>query len=86
MEINPRIQSAIIEVVNQQIENNDPPQTAITLSRLIADGCSADPAKELIGCVVISEVFDVLKSGEKFDLDRYVAALDRLPEIPQDKV
>lgn len=86
MEIDSRIQTAIIEVVNQQVETNDPPQTAMTLTRLVSEGCSPEQAKELIGCVVISEVFDVLKSGEKFDLERYVEALDRLPEIPQNKV
>lgn len=86
MEIDPRIQTAVIEVVNQQVETNDPPKTAMTLERLINEGFSADDAKELIGCVVLSELFDVLKSGEKFDPVRYDAALDRLPAMPQEKV
>lgn len=86
MDINPRIKIAIIEVVNTQIDSNDPPETGLTLTRLIKDGYTPDDAKDLIGCVVLSEVFDVMKNCEDFDPDRYVAALNRLPEIPEDKI
>ena len=82
MEANERIKSAIIQVVDNQIDSNDPPETKQTLDRLISEGISEMAAKELIGNVVIVEVFEVLKAGEPFDLDRYVAALNRLPEIP----
>ena len=86
MKMNPRIKIAIIEVVNTQIESNDPPETGLTLTRLINDGYTPADAKDLIGCVVLSEVFDVMKNNEVFDLERYVAALNRLPEIPEDKI
>ena len=83
MESNQRLKSAIIQVVDNQIEANDPPETNRTLARLIAEGFSEDAAKELLGTVVVAEVFEVLNKGEAFDLDRYVAALNRLPETPQ---
>lgn len=83
MEIHPRIENAIAQVVQQQIDTNDPPQVTATLVRLVNEGYSDLQARELIGCVVVAEVFDVLKSGEAFDLERYVAALDRLPELPE---
>lgn len=86
MEINPRIKVAIVEVIDTQIALNDPPETALTFTRLIREGFTPSDAKELIGCVVISEVFDVLKSGRKFDGQRYVAALQNLPNLPQDKI
>lgn len=86
MEVNPRIKMAVIEVVNTQVESNDPPETGLTLTRLINDGYTPSDAKDLIGCVVLSEVFDVMKNEEVFDPERYVAALNRLPEIPEDKV
>lgn len=86
MEIDPRIQSAILEVVETQVEINDPPETGMTLVRLINEGFTPKAAKDLIGCVVLSEVFDVMKNGEVFDLDRYIAALNRLPKIPEDKI
>ncbi|MEA3465852.1 MAG: hypothetical protein U9R29_07600 [Thermodesulfobacteriota bacterium] len=86
MEVNPRIKMAVIEVVNTQVESNDPPETGLTLTRLINDGYTPSDAKDLIGCVVLSEVFDVMKNEEVFDPERYVAALNRLPEIPEDKI
>ena len=78
-----RLQQAIIQVVDTQVDSNDPPETKKTLVRLIAEGYSMDAAKELIGNVVVAEVFDVMTEGKPFDLDRYVAALNNLPEIPR---
>ena len=86
MQLDHRLKGAIIEVVDTQVETNDPPETALTLMRLVNVGHTPAEAKDLIGCVVISEVFDVIKSGEKFDLERYVAALNNLPVIPQGKI
>ena len=82
MEQNPRIKAAIIEVVNNQLESHDPPETYATLDRLVADGYSIIEAKELIGNVVVAEVFEVMNEGKPFDPQRYVAALNRLPETP----
>ena len=82
MDIHPRIENAIAQVVQEQIETNDPPEVTQTLVRLVNEGYPEPEARELIGCVVIAEVFDVLKSGATFDLQRYVAALNRLPELP----
>ena len=77
-----RLKTAIIEVVENQLEANDPPEIKETLDRLVSEGYSSMESKELIGNVVVVEVFEVLKEGKPFDLDRYVAALRRLPEIP----
>lgn len=84
MEQTQRLQAAIIEVVNTQLETNDPPQTYQTLERLVSEGYSIKAAKELIGNVVVAEVFEVLSEGKPFDLNRYVAALERLPEFPEE--
>lgn len=82
MKYSQRLKTAIIEVVENQIEANDPPEIKQTLLRLIAEGFSIQEGKELIGNVVVVEVFEVLKEGNPFDINRYVAALQRLPEIP----
>lgn len=86
MEVDPRIQGAVLEVVEIQVETNDPPETGMTLVRLINEGFTPQASKDLIGCVVLSEVFDVMKNGEAFDLDRYIGALNRLPQIPEQKI
>lgn len=86
MELDPRIQQAVVTVVDTQIETNDPPEIALTFVRLVNEGYTPVDAKDLIGCVVLSEIFDVMKHGDKFNLQRYVAALNRLPAIPEDKI
>lgn len=82
MTYNHRLKVAIIEVVENQLESNDPPEIKQTLDRLVSEGFSIQQGKELIGNVVVSEVFEVLKAGKPFDLKRYVTALHRLPELP----
>jgi hypothetical protein len=84
MEENPYLKSAILEVVDNQLKANDPPETRKTLMRLIAEGHSEDDARNLIGCIVASEMFDVLKQQEPFNLERFVNSLKALPKIPGD--
>lgn len=84
MKTNPRLKAIILEVVDNQLRANDPPETRSTLERLIEEGYSEEKAKELIGCVVTSEIFDVMKNKEEFDPARYRAALAKLPQLPWD--
>jgi hypothetical protein len=81
----PQLHAAIMKVVENQLRSNDPPQTQQTFKRLVDAGHSEAEAKRLIGCVVSSEIFDVLKKQEPFNLDRFVKALDRLPAMPWDE-
>ena len=79
---NPYLRAAIMEVIENQLRNNVPPQTRQTFRRLIEAGYSEEEAKRLIGCVVSAEIFDVLKKNEPFNLERFVKALNKLPEMP----
>lgn len=83
MEHEQRLKSAMLEVVQTQLDSNDPPETKQTLDRLLAEGFSKEDAKELIGTVVVAEVFEVMKEGKPHDKKRYVAALNNLPEVPE---
>ena len=78
----PELQRATLEVVENQIRENDPPETRQTLDRLLADGYTKSEAEELIGSVLTREISGMLDRGEEFDRDRYVVALGRLPELP----
>jgi len=78
-----RLNKTILEVVDTQIRECNPPETKETFDRLVGEGVERDEARRLIGCVVASEIFDVLKSMQPFDADRYVKALSRLPELPE---
>lgn len=79
---NPVLKHEILEVVNNQLESLDPPETKQTYDRLVANGISDQEARRLIGCVVSSEIFDVLKQQQPFDQTRFVKALNKLPKLP----
>ena len=82
MKPNPRLKAVILQVVDNQLKNNDPPETKQTYNKLIKEGFSESEAKQLIGCVVVAEIFDVLKKKETFNQERFVKALNKLPKLP----
>lgn len=82
---NQRIRTAILEVINNQIRDNNPPETRETLIRLQREGFSEQEALKLIGYVVASMVFNVLKENRSYDEGLYVAALNALPKVPWEK-
>jgi len=75
----------ILKVAENQIRDNDPPETRQTLRRLIKEGFSREEAVELIGTVVVHEIYNVLKQNENFDRKRFVAALRQLPKLSYDE-
>ena len=85
MKGNERLNKAILEVVDNQLRDLDPPETKETFDRLIEQGYSKEQARTLIGFVVASEIFDILKYMKPYNHERYVAALRRLPELPIDE-
>ena len=84
MKHNPYLKDAIMEVVGNQLRNGDPPETKETFDRLLAKGHSEEEARRLIGCVVVSEIFEILRKNEPFDPQRYAQALARLPNLPEE--
>ena len=84
MKRNPQLRKSVLEVVENQLQSNDPMETRHTFDRLVSEGSSKKDAKELIGQVVASEIFDVLKSQKPFNLTRFVDALNKLPKLPGD--
>jgi hypothetical protein len=81
---NPVLRAAILEIVHNKLREGTPPETRATLERLVAGGHQHDRAIEMIGCVVSSEIFDVLNESERFNEARYVKALHALPTMPWD--
>jgi len=81
---NPRLKESFLEVVENQIRDNDPPETRATLKRLISKGISEDNAKMYIAQAVCVEVWDTLANQRTFNQDRYLRNLKNLPEEPQE--
>ena len=81
-EVNLRLRAAIVEVVETQMRENNPVETRQTFQRLIEEGHSEEEAKRLIGCVVVSELNDVLHTKTPYNHERFVKALNQLPTLP----
>ena len=76
---NPHLKAAYLEVVDNQLRDNDPPETRQTLARLKEKGYSEQDAKILIASAVVAETYWILKKSEPFNRDRFLRNLQRLP-------
>ena len=72
---NLRLKKLILEVVDNQLRENNPPVTKESYDKLIDAGYSAREAKEKIGAIVIEEIYDVMKENQPYDEKRYTQAL-----------
>jgi uncharacterized protein YoaH (UPF0181 family) len=75
------VKDAFMEVVVNQLETNDPPETKATLDRLVAAGHSEGEAMQLIAAVARNEMQAMLAAGREFDNARYAKLLAKLPEL-----
>jgi hypothetical protein len=76
--VNPFVHVAIHQVVENQLAENDPPQTAETLEALLRAGYERHNAIHAIGRVVSDEIFAILKEKRPFDEGAYMSALEDL--------
>jgi hypothetical protein len=81
---NPQLGAAILEIVDTQLRERTPPETRETFDRLISLGYTPEGARQLLANVVVREIFTVMARGESYDAVRFVAALRRLPTLPDD--
>ncbi len=80
---NPHLKAAFLETVENQLADNDPPETRETLDRLISEGITEEDAKLYIAQAVCLEVFDIMKHQKEFNQKRYLKNLKRLPKEPK---
>ena len=84
MESNPHLKAALMEVVDNQIRDNDPPETKQTLNRLMREGISKEDARIYIGQAVCVEIWDIMSNNKEFDRERYLRNLKNLPNEPEE--
>ena len=82
-QVNPHLRATFLEIVENQLRANDPPETKETLNRLLAQGISTEDAKLYLAQAVCAATFDILKHHRPFNRQRYVENLRRLPDPPQ---
>ena len=75
---NPRLQKLAFEVIENQIRDNDPPETKATWDRLKSAGYSDLQIKKMIGGVFIQHLYHVMKDLVPMDTEKYVQDLERL--------
>ncbi|MBF0421119.1 MAG: hypothetical protein HQL78_13260 [Magnetococcales bacterium] len=73
---------SIMNAVDHQLRNNDPPEAMETYERLISQGFDDAEARQLIGSAISSETMMVLHHRKPFDLKRYILYLRNLPDLP----
>ncbi|MBK7439774.1 MAG: hypothetical protein IPI77_24255 [Saprospiraceae bacterium] len=72
----------IFKIINNQIEENDPPIVRITYRRLQNYNFDKDKIMQMIGQCLVMELYDVMKHKKKFNEKRYIENLKALPEKP----
>ena len=75
---NPRLKALILEVVENQVRADDPPEMRQTSERLLAAGYSRKQAMEIIGSVLVEEIWGMLHEGKAFDRGRFWGMLEKL--------
>ncbi|MBF0420980.1 MAG: hypothetical protein HQL78_12535 [Magnetococcales bacterium] len=73
---------SIMNAVDNQLRNNDPPEAREAYERLISQGFNDAEARQLIGSAISCETIMVLHHKKPFDLSRYVSSLNNLPDLP----
>jgi len=79
-----KARAAFLEVIENQIRSNDPPETKQTLHRLLKEGFSREESLKYIACALVGELFGVLKQETRYDHARYIANHKALPKLPWD--
>jgi ferredoxin-NADP reductase len=82
---NPHLGALYIQAVENQLRDNDPPETRVTLERFQREGHTESDSKRLIATVIAAETFWIMKKKEEFNLNRFVRNLNRLPRSPEEK-
>jgi hypothetical protein len=84
MKINLKLRQEVFNIIDNQIKNNDPPETALTYTRLRNEGFDDFTTKQLIGQCVAVQIYNVMKFKKPFDKERYIKNLNNLPKEPFD--
>ena len=82
METNEKLREQIFLIINNQLQDNDPPETKTTFDRLQSQGYDDFQSRQMIGQCLAVELYDVMKHGNPYNNDRYVKNLLALPKEP----
>jgi len=78
----PEVTRAMLEAVDNQLRDLNPPEAAETYNRLIAGGRSDQEARQLIAVALSAEMFEMMKHKKDYNPERYIGYLHKLPKLP----
>ncbi len=82
MKKNLKAREIIFTIIDNQIKNNDPPDTLKVFNKLKSQGYSEFETKQLIGQCVAVEIYNMMKYKKPSDNERYIRNLNNLPKEP----
>ncbi len=66
METNEILREQIFEIIENQLRENNPPETQITYDRLIKEGFDDFQTRQMIGQCIVVELFEIMKFQRPF--------------------
>jgi len=84
MKTNENLREQIFEIIQNQIDENDPPETKTTYYRLRKEGFGDYETRQLIGQCLAVELYDVIKNKKPYNNERYINNLSALPNEPNE--
>lgn len=75
---NSYLKKTVLEVVDNQIAADNPPCTKAIYEKLLELGYTRMEAKENIAAILLTEIYDVLKSGKTYNDQRYQRNLEAM--------
>jgi len=75
---------AIIEAVENQLKDNNPPEANDTFNRLMSMGERRENAMRYIATVFSIEIFEIIKNETPYNEKRYIRNLKGLPRLPKE--
>jgi hypothetical protein len=77
-----RVRAELRQVLQNQMEAGEPPETKQTFERLRAAGVPEDEIWRLMSAVLAGELATMMREERLYDRDHYVRALSGLPNWP----
>lgn len=78
--MDPSLHVSMHELVTNQVWDDDPPETWQTAQRLVELGYERHEVLHMLAGVVADELWRTMHDQQPFDLDRFRAGLEALPE------
>lgn len=84
METNEELKEQIFNIIESQLNENNPPEVKSNYNRLIKEGYNDYQSRHMIAQCLSVELFNILELKKPFNNERYVENLSKLPKEPFD--